>query len=366
MKDVTVLYGTEVETMTPRILESRKPFDTLDAQTKVVIKPNIVVSRKQWKGVNTDPRIIERLVIALQEQGIRSITIADGAGMGNSVSKAFPICGYDKLAKKYGLNLVDLEKDSFVKKKPSLPGPFSSLDIARTITECDYLINVPVMKAHSQTQITCSLKNLKGTMPRKLKTAFHGTDIDAAIAQLNSIVRPDFTLVDGTYGDLTNEIGYNPVEIGMMLAGADPLAVDCVVVQSLGFEPTDIKHIADSLDIPGRTIDPNGVTVEYLNSPKSERTLTVDTHQEDRYPCKVTADGVCCTCHSNLLFALQRLQEQGRLHRSQHFVIGKKGSVSGDSGTRVIAVGDCAADRIETNTVVRGCPVVSKNIVNTV
>jgi hypothetical protein len=152
----------------------------------------------------------------------------------------------------------------------------------------------------------------------------------------------------------------------MMIAGSDPTAVDCVVVQSLGFEPSDIKHIADSLNIPGTTIRPDAIDVEYLNSPKTERTLTVDTHQEDRYPCSVTAEGVCCTCHSNLLFALQRLHEKGKLNRRQHFIVGKKGTVSEDDGNMVITAGDCAADRIDADVEVRGCPVVSKDIVKAV
>ncbi len=101
---------------------------------------------------------------------------------------------------------MDLEKDAIIKKPVSIEGPFKSLEIARTVLECDFFINVPVMKAHNQTLITCSLKNLKGVMPRSMKTAFHSVDLHRAIVQLNSILVPDLIVVDGLQGDLHSEM----------------------------------------------------------------------------------------------------------------------------------------------------------------
>jgi uncharacterized protein (DUF362 family) len=283
--------------------------------------------------------------------------------MGHSATDAFPLCGYDTMAKKYGLKLVDLERDDFEQRRPTIRGPFSKLQIAKTVADCDYLINVPIMKAHRETQITCSLKNMKGTMPRRMKTAFHGRDLDTAIAQLNSVVKPDFTLVDGTYGDLTSELGSNPLEIGIMLAGFDPIAVDCVVAEFLGFSPYDLTHLAKSLPI--RKIDPSRITVEYLNSPEKEMSFTVDTRYKNRYPCTITDEGVCCTCRSNLLFALERLHAMRKLSGKQHFIIGQKGRASKNNSEQLIAAGNCATKRIDADISIPGCPVVSNDIVKT-
>jgi hypothetical protein len=200
-------------------------------------------------------------------------------------------------------------------------------------------------------------------MPQRLKTAFHSRGLDRAIAQLNTIVKPDFTLVDGTCGDLRSETGYNPVEIGMALVGTEPAAVDAVVAGFLGFKPHDIKHIAYSLEYRG--IDPKSIEKTFLNTPEREKTLKVDTEYESRYPCRIRAGGTCCTCNSNLLFALERLHKLGRLNSNQYFVIGQKPvadySVT-DSG-RLIVLGKCAAAEIEGDVTIPGCPVQGSDIV---
>jgi len=188
--------------MVRQLIEATGSMEHLSPDDSVVIKPNLVASRKNFTGVDTDPRVIEALVKCLKDRGVRRITIADGSGMGNSATKAFEYCGYKDLSARYGLRLVDLEKDEFIKKPVSIEGPFKILEIARTVLECDYLINVPVMKAHNFTLVTCSLKNLKGTMPRSQKTAFHGVDLHRAIAQLNRVLIPDLIVVDGLQGDL--------------------------------------------------------------------------------------------------------------------------------------------------------------------
>ncbi len=115
-----------------------------------------------------------------------------------------------------------------VKMPVRLKGPFKDLEIAQTVIECDYLINVPVMKAHGQTLITCSLKNLKGVMPRAMKTGFHGVDLDQAIAQLAGVVIPDLIIVDGIQGDLFSETGHHPVRMERILSGTNPVEVDSV------------------------------------------------------------------------------------------------------------------------------------------
>ncbi len=71
----------------------------------------------------------------LKTRGISRITIGDGSGMGYSATKAFDVCGYRDMAKRYGLQLIDLERDRFVKRRVLIEGPFRELEIARTATE---------------------------------------------------------------------------------------------------------------------------------------------------------------------------------------------------------------------------------------
>ncbi|MFW6137971.1 MAG: DUF362 domain-containing protein [Spirochaetota bacterium] len=360
------MYGSHIEDMVRRLVEAADPFGGLSAGAQVVIKPNLVISRSRWEGVNTHPQVVETLIQLLKEKGIGSITVADGSGMGHSATKAFEVCGYSRVAQKYGVELVDLEKDKFITRKPSIKGPFSSLYIAKTVARSDFLINVPVMKAHGQTKITCSLKNLKGVMPRSMKTSFHGKDLHMAIAQLNSVVSADFILVDGIYGDLTSETGGTPVAINTMLAGYHPLEVDAFVARRLGFAPFDILHIRHFAGAAGAEESSLSTGVQYLNRPVRQQKLRVDTNQFRRYRCRVTSQGACCTCQGNLMFALERLSKSRSLSSSQHFAIGQKVNVEHTNHETIICVGECAAKRLKGTTMVYGCPPSSRDIVEAV
>ena len=77
--------------------------------------------------------------------------------------------------------------------------------------DIDFLINVPVLKGHCQTKITCALKNMKGLIPNTEKRHFHAMGLHEPIAHLNAGLHQDFVVVDNICGDLDFEDGGNPV-----------------------------------------------------------------------------------------------------------------------------------------------------------
>ncbi|CCK80797.1 conserved uncharacterized protein, DUF362 [Desulfobacula toluolica Tol2] len=56
---------------------------------------------------------------------------------------------------------MDLQQDASV----LCEGSNGEYRICRSILELDRLINIPVLKGHCQTAMTCALKNLKGCIP---------------------------------------------------------------------------------------------------------------------------------------------------------------------------------------------------------
>jgi uncharacterized protein (DUF362 family) len=348
--------------MAKQLLIDTGAIDRIRPQSVVVIKPNLVVSRAQWKGVNTDPAAVEALVEILKRFGVSQITVADGSGMGYTATKAFEICGYSAMAKRYGLRLVDLERDRFVKIPVRLDGPFESLEISQTVLECDFLINMPVMKAHTFTSITCSLKNLKGVMPRSLKTKFHSVDLNRAIAQLNSIVTPHLILVDGVQGDLSSETGYTPVRMERLLMGTNPVEVDSVVADMLGYVPRSIPHLDYSAAGGLGNCDLEKISVQGLNLPVQGKYFHTQVEYTKRFHCRISAEGACCTCLGNLLFALERLKEQRLLTKEQFFFIGQNpGKIPVEKALK-IAVGKCAANLYEADIEIPSCPPSAGNI----
>lgn len=276
--------------------------------------------------------------------------------MGYSATKAFEYCGYKDMASRYGLRLVDLEKDEFVKKPVRAEGPFKSLEIARAVLECDFLINVPLMKAHNETLITCSLKNLKGTLPRSMKSAFHGVNLHQAIAQLNSVLIPHLIIVDGLQGDLHSESGHDPVVMDRIILGTNPVEVDSVVADTLGYKPRDIRHIAYSADAGLGACDLKKIKIHSLNRPAEVKRFSPPAHYSKRFPCFISAEGACCTCMGNFVFALERLNEKGVLSDRLSFLIGQNPKIPSQKKAFTIAVGQCASKQDAADLCIDECP----------
>lgn len=76
------------------------------------------------------------------------------------------------------------------------------LNVCERAANIDFLINVPVLKGHCQTKITCALKNMKGLIPNTEKRHFHAMGLHEPIAHLNAGLHQDFVVVDNICGDL--------------------------------------------------------------------------------------------------------------------------------------------------------------------
>src|SRR5271157_2373431 len=95
-------------------LELCDGFGELDQKASVLIKPNLVTWETEQQippfGVYTTTRLVEDLVILLNEFGGKDITIGEGSvpmRTGSATVAAFEGLGYTAIAAKYGVKLVD-------------------------------------------------------------------------------------------------------------------------------------------------------------------------------------------------------------------------------------------------------------------
>jgi uncharacterized protein (DUF362 family) len=304
-----------VREMVWKAIEYGKPKSgSLEAKIKpgswVVIKPNYVFLRPQSgyaPGDVTDLRVTRAVLeyVASKSRAGR-VTIAEGGSYrsvtdpapdnvvtqnGQRVSGATFDWGPDEFpgtggsiagmlqefagrfpAKKF--DFVDLSYDAV--RDPS--GRFARIEVPKTaggvgafgerpdyfvtntITKCDFLISVPVMKVHEQCGITACFKNYVGTAPREAyapKGVFHNQTlhnehslegrIDSFITDLAAFHPPDFNVVDGIrglqYTEHNNRRADQTVRTNVILAGEDTVATDALVARLLGFNPWDIEFL---------------------------------------------------------------------------------------------------------------------------
>ena len=191
--EILVIYGDNPAQMAGNLAEAAGLADLIGERKKLIgLKPNLVVSRPASGGATTHPEIAAGLIHYLKKNGFENIVILEGSWVGDSTGRAFTQCGYAQLAKETGVKLIDTQKDTY--RKLNCKG--MELEICDSALKLDFMINLPVLKGHCQTRLTCALKNNKGVIPDSEKRRFHSLGLHKPIAHLNAVVRNDFIVVD--------------------------------------------------------------------------------------------------------------------------------------------------------------------------
>lgn len=296
--------------------------DTADfGNIRIGIKPNLVSPTPADFGATTHPEIVAGIIEYLKSHGFTNITILEGSWVGDKTSESFEYCGYNDLARQYAVELFDTQKDS------SFAADCSGLElsICSKLKDIDYLINVPVLKGHCQTRITCALKNMKGLIPNSEKRHFHSMGLHKPIAHLNTYIYQDFIVIDHICGDPDIEDGGNPLTRNCIMASVDPVLTDSYVCRILGYKVEDVHYIllASELGVGSSDLDslqmitlPGGDdSVKYEEIEKEYAGFGEDSSAHRIVSLNYVVEEVdsCSACYSYLMSALDRLRSEGKL-----------------------------------------------------
>jgi len=249
---------------------------------KVIIKPNLVMALPSHMGFTTDPRVVQAIVELCRRVNPFDVTVAEGSG-GVDTKMAFERCGYSELARRYDVKLVDLNESQTTVVDVPDGKAFQALGVPNIILESDVLINVPKLKLFDG-WASLSVKNLLGAVPGKVEYSrisspeFPGelsrefwtpggkfflpnhhqwygprgekkrvhTDFAEGIVDLNTVIKPSLTVMDGMIALHGNKYGdgqEKPLELNTILASRDPLALDCIATKIGGLNPLDIPYL---------------------------------------------------------------------------------------------------------------------------
>lgn len=351
---IRIIYGDNPKQMAAELLKEIKPEEEIDRNALIGIKPNLVVARPSSSGATTSPEIVAGLIEYLKSKDRDNIVIMEGSWVGDRTPAAFRACGYEDLSKKYQVPLIDLQKDT--SKAYEING--LRINICESVAKVDYLINLPVLKGHCQTNITCALKNMKGCIPDSEKRKFHTMGLHKPIACLNKLIKQNLIIVDGMNGDLSFEEGGNPVQMNRIIAGKDPVLIDAYAAHLMGFSVEEIPYIGMAEDIGVGSADLENADIAELNKDNGSRKLT-PSRRVQQLSRHIIEGSACSACYGSLVYALERLDEKGLLSRlEEKLYIGQKYKNMQGKG---IGIGACTSgfDRC-----VKGCPPKARDIVD--
>ncbi|MCC8141773.1 MAG: DUF362 domain-containing protein [Lachnospiraceae bacterium] len=352
-KEILKIYGTDFKEMTKTLLKEADLVSLIpSSEARIGIKPNLNVSTPASFGATTHPEVVAGIVEYLQERGFSRIVVLEGSWVGDQTEKAFEYCGYQTLSEQYGVELWDTQKDSSHTKDCA----GVKLHICDMVDRIDFLINVPVLKGHCQTKITCALKNSKGLIPNSEKSRFHRMGLHKPIGHLGVGIPQDFIVVDHICGDLDFEEGGNPVVKNCIMAARDPVLVDAYVCEILHYKVSDVPYVELAGQLGVGCADIRKARISTIQREENEKNPAGPA--EEIAPRRRVLDvqyavedvDSCSACYAALIPALDRLKEEGLLDKlSGQISIGQ--GFRGKTGK--LGVGDCTKE-FEVN--IPGCP----------
>ncbi|MDH5439722.1 MAG: DUF362 domain-containing protein [Candidatus Bathyarchaeota archaeon] len=247
----------EVEKALERCLDRIGGISTfIEEGDTVAIKPNLVANPEDYpyafhKGANcfaTDRRVVFALVDLCRQVGAADIAVVET--LEPSFGDKYAVYSYRDLAQKFEVSLIDLNIGPH--KQLRIPKPYylQSVRISEALFSYDKTINVPQLKVHASAGFSLGLKNLMGLTPATDRGPFHEKDpnlsntLPYAIVDLNTVYKAQLTVIDGLLAaDKTEHWGSIPVQMDLLLAGANVVATDTVGVSVMGFDPvTDFPN----------------------------------------------------------------------------------------------------------------------------
>ena len=285
------------------------------------------------------PDLVMNIALPYQD-----LTIMEGSWVGDKTTEAYEVCGYRELTEKYQVPFWDMQKDKGIER--DCRG--MKLNVCERAANIDFLINVPVLKGHCQTKITCALKNMKGLIPNKEKRRFHSLGLHKPIAHLNMGIQQDFIVVDNICGDLDFEDGGNPVVMNRVMAACDPVLVDAYVCQMMHYEVAEVPYVKLAGDLGVGCSDISKADVRFLEDGADQR-MPVSRKVVELADAVEEVES-CSACYGYLIPALEMLKEEGLFEKlDEKICIGQ--GYRGKTG--VLGVGHCTC---KFQNYVEGCP----------
>jgi len=241
----------------------------LKKEKRIVLKPNL--TKDLPYPITTDPNFVEIIIKKILSFYKGEIFIAEGSG-GCDTNLAFLKLGYQKIAEKFKIKLIDLNRAERIKVENKNALVLKSIWLPKIILD-SFLISLPVPKDHSSAVFTCSLKNMIGVFlsqdyvknydQEKLekigvfvakeiwqkgwnKGELHEIGLHQAIFDLNLYKKPDLTICDARYKIKGSELGGKKIKLGKIFFSFDPVALDSYLAKLFKSDWQKINYLVFS------------------------------------------------------------------------------------------------------------------------
>lgn len=194
-----------------------------------------------------------------REAGAREVYVMENSTQSNFTRLVLHVAGFEGMTDRHPAELLYLDEG----RQARIGLPRMGYDVRvskhvkRIIDDRDSVcyFNLPRLKTHSMTVLTCGIKNQYGLIAQEDRSPDHNWRLHRKIADIYSVIQPDFTVVDGT---VATAYGHYPpralhkkalVPFNILVGGPDTLAVDTVCARILGYDVDEVGHLREARDM---------------------------------------------------------------------------------------------------------------------
>ncbi len=194
---------------------------------RVVLKPNMSFASGPDRASNTHPALVHTIAQMCLEAGAEQVMVVDNPLQ--SPELCLRRAGVADACKDLKNVYVQMFTDHKFYREVKVPQGkvLDRVEVLKEVLDSQVLICLPQAKSHSNTGISMGVKGLMGLIWDRW--SFHSKyNINQALADLATVIRPTLTVLDATRALTTGGPG-GPGEVvkpNLVIAGTDPVAVD--------------------------------------------------------------------------------------------------------------------------------------------
>jgi uncharacterized protein (DUF362 family) len=211
----------------------------------VVVKPNIAWDSPPERAANTNPVLIGKIVEHCIDAGAKEVLVFDNTC--DEWTRCYKNSGIEEAVKSAGGKMVTGKDKKMYKEVEVVKGKsLKSTTVHELVLNADVFINVPVLKNHSGTTMSLTMKNLMGVVWDR--RWWHKHDLHQCIADFASFKKPDLNIIDGY--NVMKRNGPRGVSVAdvvnmkYQIISTDMVAADTAASKIFGVDLAKVKHIA--------------------------------------------------------------------------------------------------------------------------
>jgi len=245
MSQVAKVKFIDYKTSIARALDLIDAPARLPRQGLIIIKPNLTNSSPPPVTTNVDAA--EATYNYCKAHTNAEIVIGEGCGTGRTPD-VFDALGYTDLANRYGMKLIDFNEAETIILENDNALQLKQFFMPKIVQKA-FVISLPVLKDHSFTKTTIAMKNMFGIAPGRFysgswnKSKLHSPSTHKSVVDVCLYKKPDLSVVDASVALKGMHLAGRHKNIGLILTGFDPVAVDTLGSKLLGHNPKKMNYL---------------------------------------------------------------------------------------------------------------------------